>query len=126
LTGGPNACAAVASQYYLALGVITKAYLLTSTLITALLNTGRFTKVSLADLQPGDLVVTLDDPADKDKYPEHVWHYYGPSYPAKTNQNVCQPGWGWAVDNYQNSPYPRNITAPRPKTQADYGLRLIN
>jgi hypothetical protein len=113
LTGGPNACAATASQYYLDLKIISKPQVNTLALVKDLLKTGKFEQIKKEKIQPGDLVVTVDDPQDPDIAPEHVWH--------ALTANVG--GFAKAVDNYSDAPYVRNIFQGQ-KTEADYALRL--
>jgi hypothetical protein len=113
LTGGPNACAATASQYYMELKIIGKPQINTLALITDLKKTGKFEEIKRDKIQPGDLVVTVDDPKDSDHAPEHVWHAL----------TANAGGFAKSADNYSDTPYIRNI-GPGPKTEADYALRL--
>lgn len=113
LTGGANACGATASQYYLNIGAITKAYTWAQDLVDKLLATHVCRRVSLAELAVGDLVVCAD--RNGNGATDHVWHVYG-----------LLPGAGaaLALDNRANLPYKRNI-GKGSYTSAVYALRLV-
>lgn len=114
LTGGPNACGATASQYYLNLAAITKAYTWAQDLVDKLLAANICRRVSLAELAVGDLVVCVD--LNGNGATDHVWHVYG-----------LLPGTGaaLALDNRANLPYKRNLGKGR-YTAAKYALRLTS
>lgn len=126
---GSNACAATASQYYIALELLHSTIVSAQTLANTLLNSGYFDKLVLKELltnkYPGALIVCID--ANGNGLSDHVWHNYGPIYPAKPGygpQETTHAGWTWAVDNHQDDPYPRDFNSLGHYTDAAYGLIL--
>ena len=114
-----NACAATASQYHIALGILPHVILLAEELGHTLQATGKFAKISdLDSFQIGDVVLCID--ANGNGLADHVWHCRGKEFKGVT----AQPGYYWCVDNYSDTPYPRNVHAG-PKTPAHFALRLI-
>lgn len=105
-----NACAATASAYLIAAGLLTKHFAATADLARHLLKLGWKPVLFITDLKPADVIFTADL-TDRRGYPDHVC--------------ICHSINGAEVkvlDNYSPSPKIRNMQSG-PRTPFGWALR---